>query len=114
MVDKEEARRKLASAHYTFEPGITQIFTICAEPEYEARRGEPIKLLEVNQYTVPSGIMPLGFDPAPASGVPFPSVIVEVTPEEMGKIQRQELSLPNGWTLGPLLPRPDAAEAAGE
>ena len=27
------------------------------------------------------GIMPLRFDAVPASGIPFPSVIVEVTPE---------------------------------
>lgn len=108
MVDKEEVRKKLARAHYTFEPGITQIFAIWGTPAYEALPSEPIKLLEVNQNTIPSGIMPLGFDPAPASGIPFSSIIIEVTPEELEKIQRQELALPHGWTLGPLLPRPDS------
>lgn len=107
MDDKEEARQRLARAHYSFEPGITEIFTIWGKPENEAAADEPIKLLEVNQNTVPSGIMPLGFDPAPASGIPFPSIIIEITPEEMARIQRQELRLPHGWVLGPPLPRPD-------
>lgn len=58
---------------------------------------EPIKLLEVNENTVPAGVMPLHFGPAPAIGITFPSVIVEVTPDEYKKIQSQELKLPKGW-----------------
>ena len=47
----------------------------------EVVRAEPIKLLEVNENTVAAGVMPLYFGPAPASGIPYPSVIVEVTGE---------------------------------
>jgi hypothetical protein len=107
MTEKDQARQKLASAHYTFEPGITDIFTIWAKPEYEASPAEPIKLLEVNQNTIPSGIMPLAFDAAPANGIPFPSIIVEVTPDEMSRLRRRELTLPDGWTIGDALPRPE-------
>lgn len=107
MVDKDEARQKLAHAHYTHEPGITAIFTICANAAHEAQPFEPIKLLEVNENTIPSGIMPLGFDASPNNGIPFPSIIVEVTPEELEKIRRQELRLPEGWELGLLVPRSD-------
>src|SRR6266849_4878457 len=105
MEDKEEVRKRLARAHYALEPGITEIFTIWGKPAYEALPSEPIKLLEVNQDTIPSGIMPLGFNPAPSSGFPFPSVIIEVTPQELERIRRRELVLPHGWTLGPLIPR---------
>jgi hypothetical protein len=98
----------LARAHYAHEPGITEIFAIFANAASEALPSEPIKLLEVNQNTIPSGIMPLGFDPAPASGVPFPSIIIEVTPDELEKIRRQELTLPDGWNLGPLVPRTES------
>jgi hypothetical protein len=106
MADKDEAARKLAETHYRIEAGITQIFRITQKAEVEVVPAEPIKLLEVNQNTVPSGVMPLGFDAAPASGIPFPSVIVEVTPDEFEKIKRHELPLPEGWTLGELLPKP--------
>ena len=106
-MDKEEARIKLARAHYTYEPGITAIFAICTDAAHEVLPAEPIKLLEVNENTIPSGIMPLGFDASPANGIPFPSIIIEVTPEELEKIQRQELKLPDGWSLGSLIPRSD-------
>ena len=107
--------RKLAEAHYRVEAGITRIFRIAGTPETESRPSEPIKLLEVSQSTIPSGVMPLQFGPAPASGIHYPSVIVEVTPEEFQRIQTQELALPEGWTVGELLPRPagtDGTDAA--
>lgn len=111
MLDKEEARKRLALKHYSLEPGITHIFTLWGTPEYETRPGEPIKLLEVNTNTVPSGVMPLHFGPVPASGVPFPSVIVEVTPAEFERIKSSELKLPKDWRLGDELPKPTVGEA---
>jgi hypothetical protein len=36
----------------------------------------------------------------PSAGIHYPSIIVEVTPEEFDRIQSQELKLPAGWTLG--------------
>ncbi len=106
---KDEVRKKLARAHYASEPAITDIFTVCADPANEGLPEEPIKLLEVNPNTIPTGIMPLGFDPSPAGGIPFPSVIIEVTPEEFERIRRRELDLPDGWQLGPLVPRTEPA-----
>jgi len=55
--------------------------------------------------------MPLHFGPIPASGVPFPSVIVEVTPDEYERIQRRELKLPAGWENGEELPKPTSGGA---
>jgi hypothetical protein len=104
--EKARVAKELANKHYRVEPGLTQIIRFSGSPQLEAAPFEPIKLLEVNAYTIPSGIYPLGFDAAPASGVPFPSVIIEVTPEEMAKIERKELPLPDDWTHPEPLERP--------
>ena len=72
---------------------------------------EVIKLLEVNENTVPSGIMPIQFGPSPASGLNYPTIIVEVTPDEFQKIQHQQLELPHGWKVGDPIPRPPVEES---
>lgn len=104
-IEKSEIAKKLARSHYDAEDGLQRIFRITGSAEVELRPKEPIKLLEVNVNSVPSGVMPLHFGPAPASGIPYSSVIVEVTPEEFNKIQTHEMKLPWGWTLGEELPR---------
>ena len=65
----------------------------------------PIKLLEVNENTVPSGVMPIQFGPSLASGIHYSSIIVEVTPDEYEEIQTGKLGLPDGWTLGEEIPK---------
>ena len=104
---KKNAAQQLASEHYRAEDGLSHVYRIVT-PELESTPGEPIKLLEVNVNTVPSGILPVSFGAAPASGIPFSSVIVEVSPEEFTQIQRRELPLPNEWELGEELPKPPA------
>jgi hypothetical protein len=110
MPTKDEEARELARKHYQVEAGVTLIFRVTATAEVEVRPTEPIKLLEVNENTVPSGIMPLQFGPSPASGLHYPSVILEVTPDEFQQIQDQELMLPHGWRVGDPIPRPPAEE----
>ena len=78
MSDKESAARTLAELHYQFEPGMREIYRLLADDQTEQEPDEPIKLLEVNQDTIPSGIMPLGFDGIPASGN-YPTVIIQIT-----------------------------------
>jgi hypothetical protein len=110
MWNKDEEARKLADAHYKVEEGITQIFRIVLRrPKDESRPDEPIKLLEVNEATVPLGIRPVGFGPAPAWGLHFPSLIIQITPGEYEEIQNRTLKLPKGWTIGDLLPNPYAS-----
>lgn len=108
MSSKDEAARELARRHFQVEDGLTRIFRI--EAVAEVSENEPIKLLEVNTATVPSGVMPLHFGPAPGSGIPYPSIIVEVTPAEFEKIRSNELKLPDGWKLGAELPKPAVNE----
>src|SRR5262245_61525099 len=112
--NKDAEARRLAEAHYAVETGITHIFRITGSPDAEGRSDEPIKLLEVNEHTVPSGvIVPLHFRPAPSIGVVSSSTIVEVTPQEFAKIRSHELVLPDGWTIGDLIPRKTATNGSG-
>lgn len=105
--ERVDAEMELAKRHYEIEPGLTQIFRITDTAEdAQIIHAHPIKLLEVNANTVESGVMPLHFGPAPARGIPFSSVIIEVTPNEFEKIRSHELKLPDGWEIGEELPRP--------
>ena len=74
-------------------------------PEFEKLSTAAVKLLEVNADTAPSGILPLYFGPVASSGIPYPSVIVEVTPDEFEKIGLHELRLPDGWTIAEEYPK---------
>ncbi len=107
---KDEEARELAKKHFQVEAGLTHVIRIGGSPDVEFRPNEPIKLLEVNENTVPSGIVPIRFGPSPASGIHYSSVIVEVTPDEFTKLRAGELKLPDGWTLGEELPKPSMEE----
>lgn len=104
--DKARVARELAEKHYQAETGLQRVFRLNGSAEVEIRPVEPIKLLEVNTNTVASGVLPVQFGPAPLSGIPYPSIIVEVSPEEFEKIKTQELKLPKGWQVGEEMPRP--------
>ena len=108
MSDKDEVAKRLARKHYDIEPGITRIFKLRDKPELESLTSAPIKLLEINADSAPSGIMPLYFGPVPGSDIPYPTVIVEVTHDEFDRIRLQELKLPDGWTIDEEYPRENA------
>ena len=111
MSSKDDEARELAQKHYEIEDGITQILRITQSPEVETSPTAPIILLESNSNTVPSGVTPIHFGADPASGIHYPTVIVEVTPEEFQRIQAHELELPAGWRLADPIPR--QTESAG-
>ena len=90
---KNDVARHLANAHSELEDSVRKVIRLISDTEGEP--DEPIKLLEVNTNTVPVGIMPISFGPAP--DVPFPSVIIEITDSEYESLLRQELTLPRGW-----------------
>jgi hypothetical protein len=100
MPDKDEVAQMLAEAHREIEPSISRIVRLISDEENDGR--EPVKLLEVNPHTSPSGIVPVAFGADPPA-VPFPSVVVEVTENEYQEIIRGTLPLPPGWRLGPAL-----------
>ncbi len=98
--DKGAVARILADAHRKFEPAISRIFRVIADEEPAPY--EPVKLLEVNPETSPSGIVPIAFGPDPPL-IPFPSIVIEVTEDEFESIRTGKLPLPDGWRLGDLL-----------
>jgi hypothetical protein len=98
--EKSEVAKQVAKKHYQAETGLQRIFRLNGNSDVEVRPGEPIKFLEVNANTVPSGVLPVQFGPAPQSGIPYGSVIIEVSPEEFQRIQSKDLTLPTGWQIG--------------
>jgi hypothetical protein len=100
MPEKNEIAKLLAEAHRAMEPAINRIVRLVADREDEVR--EPVKLLEVNTATSPSGIFPIAFTADPPR-VPYSSVVVEVTEAEFEQITTGTLPLPSGWRLGDTL-----------
>jgi hypothetical protein len=106
MKSIDDEAKLLAEKHYQIEPGIQEIIQLNQQVDCELVPVEKIVLLEVNENTVPSGIVPIEFGPAPGSGIHYPTVIVEVTPDEFKQIKAKELSLPDGWSLGDSISNP--------
>ncbi len=100
MPEKDEVARLLAEAHREMEPAISRIIRLVTEREEELR--EPVKLLEVNPATSPSGIFPIAFTADPPR-VPYPSIVAEVTEAEYQQITAGTLHLPAGWRIGDTL-----------
>ena len=108
---KEEAAERLAHAHYRIDPTLTLVRWLLASPAVEADPEEPIKLLEVNEAAVANGIVPVFFGPHAPSGMLYPSLIVEITPEEYEQILRDPSLLPHGWRLGDAIEREVTADS---
>jgi hypothetical protein len=87
MPTKDEEAIKLANKHYQIDGGLTCVIQINSNVTV-VQPDERIILLEVNSSTVPAGIMPLHFSPVPSAGIHYPSVIMEVTPDEYEQIQK--------------------------
>lgn len=102
MPDKSAVAKVLADAHRKLEPAISRIVRVVADVDEESAPHEPVKLLEVNPETSPSGVVPIAFGPDPPL-IPFPSVVIEVTEDEFESIRTGKLPLPGGWRLGDLL-----------
>jgi hypothetical protein len=104
-----EEAAALARAHYEVDPGLRAIYRLESPDPNDFR----IKLLEVNEQTVATGIVPVGFAPHPASGLHFPSVVIEVTPREYQAIEQKQLFLPDGWVVRDAYERPAGRGQAG-
>lgn len=111
MRSKDEIAREIAEDHYAIDSAVTKVYRLVGTQEAESRADEPIKILEVNEATVPAGILPLGFGAVPERGWDFPLIVVDVTPEEFEGIRDGRLPLPNGWQIAELLPKPAVLES---
>ena len=104
-----EEAAALARAHYEVDPGLRAVYRLEGPDPNDLR----IKLLEVNEQTVPTGIVPVGFPAHPASGLHYPSIVIEVTPQEYEAIRHRQLDLPAGWEVRDAYARPAVADDAG-
>ena len=76
---KDAAASRLIQWHVSVEPELREVYRIVLDDE--GSQEGPIRLLEVNAATVPTGsIEPFGF--SPTEEIPFRTVIAEITPEE--------------------------------
>jgi hypothetical protein len=114
MPTKEEVAFRLAQSHFAVEPGISMIFRLLSEEARENEPREPVKLLEVNEDSIPVGIRPVYFRPHSASGIVFPSAIIEITPEEFDQLSRGDAThrLPPGWRIGYPIERSTSPQGA--
>lgn len=105
MLTIDEEAMKLAQAHYKAESSVAKVFRINGLTKNEANDIDAFGLLEVNDFTISAGIMPVEFGPDPRDGYHCSAIIVEITPEEFDQIQSGELALPQGWSVGNEIPK---------
>jgi hypothetical protein len=96
---KLETAKSLAEGHFRVDPNLVRVHLI--EPIDQTDPDDPIRLLEVVKGTFERGIEPVGFTADPAHGVEYPSIIVEISPEEYKTVSQGKLHFANReWTIG--------------
>lgn len=95
MKTKDQLAKELIEAHFELEEGISIVYRMLSA--HEDAPDEPIKLLEVNDNTVPTARVEAFLFSGNAE---FPAtVIAEVTPAEFEQIKSGLIPLPTGWSL---------------
>ena len=100
---KLEAARKLATSHVATDELVDEVFLL--ESDSDEDQEQPIRLLEIVEGTIKRGIEPIGFPAMQERGVPFGSVIVEVSPREFSHLRDEPFVTfrSERWTIGPKL-----------
>ena len=82
----------LVKSHLKCDRKMTRAFLCSSEND------GVIRLLEVSESVPPMGeIFPFDFDSAPKDGIPYPSSIILIAPEDMEGIETGRISLPANW-----------------
>lgn len=85
-----DVARELAEAHRAEDPETKSVFLADSPDE--------VRLVEVSGSVGNSGeVLPFRFAPRPDLGVPYASVVVLLSEDDWGRIERGELALPPGW-----------------
>ena len=97
---KLEAARRLATSHRDVDTAVEQVFLL--ESDFDDDSTQPIRLLEVVDGTIERGIEPVGFPAMRDKGIPFSSVIVEISPREYEALRREPFLAfrSEKWTIG--------------
>lgn len=85
-----DVAKELAEAHRQEDPETREVYLADGQDE--------VRLVEVSGSLESSGeVLPFRFQARPDQGVPYPSVIVLLSPEEWDALRAGKLSLPPGW-----------------
>ena len=95
MPNKDAVAAELIHWHFQIEPGLVAVYRVTNDRESDPK--EPIKLIEVNADTIATGSFEAYGFAAPRE-VPFPTLIAEVTPDELAELRRNG-RLPAGWDV---------------
>ena len=96
---KLETAKSLAKGHFRVEPNLKHIHLI--EPLDDQDPNDPIRLLEVVEGTFARGIEPVGFTADTTHGINYPSIIIEISPEEYETVRKDGFHFGNrDWTIG--------------
>lgn len=91
-MDVMSAARVLAEAHRAEDPATSAVY-LASDPQ-----GAEIRLVEVSSSVESTGeVLPFRFRANPDRGIPVESVVVLLSEEEWGRVQRGDLRLPDGW-----------------
>ncbi len=93
---KLEIAQDIATSHFRVEPDLKKVFLL--DPVVEDDLREPIKLLEVVEGTLETDFEPVAFAANPGRGVPYPSLILEISPRQFQAIENKEVRV-NGRYL---------------
>ncbi len=96
ILSRHAAARLLIDWHFEVEPELREVYLI--DPDDESSTDEPIRLLEVNNATFPTGTIE-AFVFSPTDEIPFMTAIAEITPEELEFFVNHPEALPEGWDL---------------
>lgn len=85
-----ETARELALAHRREDPETREVYLADAPDE--------VRLVEVSGSVGYTGeVLPFRFAAKPDLGIPYPSVVVLLSPEEWTELRGGKLALPQGW-----------------
>jgi hypothetical protein len=88
-----EFAKELAKAHVEDDPKTTDVYFV------EGVDNE-VRLVEVSGSlgnAGPGEVLPFRFEAQPKDGVPYPSVVVLLSPAEWAAVKKGDLKLPPGW-----------------
>jgi hypothetical protein len=97
---KRKIAHLLAQYHFNAEPNLRAIFVL--EPLGSDDDDEPVKLLEVVDGSVAKDTFAVGFAPDPGAGIPYRSVVVEISPRELPELKDRGFLMIRGrkWKIG--------------
>jgi hypothetical protein len=88
----ESIVEKLIHEHFDLDENLEKVMWI--NPEITSE----IRLIQITAETVPTGDV-VSFYFAPSDEVPYPMFLAQVTPEEWQQVLRDEIPLPEEWSL---------------